>query len=591
MPTSERESDMNTSTETQTSELRILTKPNKYAGKCERCEQPVRAHAGLLAKRSDGSWAVVHENPQTCELQRELLDEATALIERDDLDETIAAVTSSPTTSSSSTFEPTDEQRACLDLFTSGESMVIEAGAGTGKTSTLLLLAESTQRRGVYVAFNKAIVEEAKRKMPSHVYCTTAHSLAYQTVVAGTAFADRLKRSARVPSREVAQRLDMHDFVCQVGEQTKRLGDSKLGGLVMSTLRNYCQTADPEPLVQHVPYVEGLDFPSSDGRRTYRNNNELAAYVFPFVQRAWADLVDPRGELPFKHEHYLKLWQLSHPTINADFILFDEAQDANPVMAAVIAEQTHAQLVYVGDSQQAIYEFTGAVNALGKIDSRNRRFLTQSFRFGTAIAETANVLLGQLDAELRLQGTPSIDSSLGAVSGRRAVLTRTNACGIDTLLKAIDNGQRVHFVGGGDDVVRFARAAADLMNGRSTTHPDLACFSDWGEVQSYVTDDEQGGELQLLVKLVDDYGPQTIIRALDHNDDERSADLIVSTAHKSKGREWDHVVIGDDFLPKQKRQGNEPVELSPSELRLLYVAVTRARLRLDCSAIDRVLAA
>ena len=48
-------------------------------------------------------------------------------------------------------------------------------------------------------------------------------------------------------------------------------------------------------------------------------------------------------------------------------MLFDEAQDANPVIAAIVAAQEHAQLVYVGDSQQQIYEFTGARNAIENI--------------------------------------------------------------------------------------------------------------------------------------------------------------------------------------------------------------------------------
>ncbi len=51
--------------------------------------------------------------------------------------------------------------------------MAIQAGAGTGKTSTLLLLADSDARRGQSLAFNKAIVEDAKAKMPSRVSANT----------------------------------------------------------------------------------------------------------------------------------------------------------------------------------------------------------------------------------------------------------------------------------------------------------------------------------------------------------------------------------------------------------------------------------
>ncbi len=57
-------------------------------------------------------------------------------------------------------------------------------------------------------------------------------------------------------------------------------------------------------------------------------------------------------------------------------------------------------------------------------------------------------------------------------------------------------------------------------------------------------------------------------------------DVTVSTAHKSKGLEWDRVRIGDDFfVPKEKDGQVEMVE--DGELKLGYVAVTRAAKELD----------
>ena len=74
---------------------------------------------------------------------------------------------------------PTAEQQAAVEAFATGQNVVITAGAGTGKTSTLRLLADRAGRRGLYVAFNKAIAEEARRSFPSTVQARTAHSLAY----------------------------------------------------------------------------------------------------------------------------------------------------------------------------------------------------------------------------------------------------------------------------------------------------------------------------------------------------------------------------------------------------------------------------
>jgi superfamily I DNA/RNA helicase len=245
-------------------------------------------------------------------------------------------------------------------------------------------------------------------------------------------------------------------------------------------------------------------------------------------------------------------------------------------MVAIVAAQTHAQLVWVGDSQQQIYTFTGAVNALAHVPADSKAYLTQSFRFGTAIADEANRILGKLEAELRLVGTDSIRSIVGPVSEPDAILCRTNAAAVREVLTRQKQGQRVALVGGGDEVVRFAKAARELMDDGHTDHPELACFESWGEVQTYVVEDEQGGDLRLMVKLVDDFGVETILAALDRMIPEANADVIVSTAHKSKGREWSSVQLAGDFPPGTTNR---------EELRLLYVAVTRAKRNLDIEAI------
>lgn len=474
-------------------------------------------------------------------------------------------------TSTASTFTPTDEQRDALALFATGESLAIEAGAGTGKTSTLKLLAESTTRRGQYVAFNKAIVAEAGHKMPETVECNTAHSLAFRAV--GHQYRGRLRNSRRMKSIEIANLLGIAPIsLAREDGSEKLIGAGFLGGLAMATVTRFCQSADLEITVRHVPYIEGIDSDDS-----YENNDYIARSILPAARRAWDDLMNPRGALPFRHDHYLKAWHLSGPTIHADYILFDEAQDANPVMQAIVAAQTHAQLVWVGDSQQQIYSFTGAINALAKVPAENRTFLTQSFRFGHAVAEVANEILNRLNADLRLVGTETIPSTVESVDSPDAILTRTNAAAVRSVLQLQTEGRRVALVGGGEEVVRFAKAARDLMNGLRTEHPELACFESWGEVEAYVDEDEQGGELRLMVKLVNDFGVPTILEALDRTMREEDAEVIVSTAHKAKGREWSAVRLAGDFPPPEKMQDEE--------YRLLYVAVTRARITLDISAV------
>jgi hypothetical protein len=45
------------------------------------------------------------------------------------------------------------------------------------------MLAAGERRRCLYIAFNKAIAQEARRRFPPSVRCRTSHSLAYQAFV------------------------------------------------------------------------------------------------------------------------------------------------------------------------------------------------------------------------------------------------------------------------------------------------------------------------------------------------------------------------------------------------------------------------
>lgn len=469
---------------------------------------------------------------------------------------------------------PTEEQTAALDYFRDGKPLVIEAGAGTGKTTTLELLARSTDQPGYYGAFNAAVAAEVHRRMPTSVDSSTVHSLAMRYVGARLNARRRLE-APRMAPWHLAKRLGLDRIAVTVNGRTKVLQAGWLAGKVMRGVRNFCQSSDPEPTGRHIPYVEGIDEAQTDGRRGHRNNRELAAYLEPFLLKAWADLLDPDGQLPFTHDVYLKVFQLDGIVLPVRFVLFDEAQDANPVMLGIMATQAGAglQVVYVGDSQQQIYEWRGAVNALADVEGANRTFLTQSFRFGPALAEVANAVLAQLGAPLRLTGTPTINTRLGHVPDPTALLCRTNATAVDMVLSLQRDGRNPMLVGGSKEIVEFARAAAQLQAGEKTWHRDLACFDTWREVQEYVDSDPQGDDLRTMVRMLDDYGPQIILDALAGLVGEDMADVVVSTAHKSKGREWPSVRLAGDF--------EIPAETSPGEWRLLYVAATRARLELD----------
>jgi hypothetical protein len=466
---------------------------------------------------------------------------------------------------------PTAEQFNAIDLFCIGSNLAIEAGAGAGKTSTLVMLAEAAgKRRGQYAAFNKALVVESSEKFGSNVACNTAHSLAFRQV--GNRFAHRL-RSARMRSDQIAKILRISPMIVDIGNgNQKSLSQAKLAGYVMKGINTFCQSADPEPTTRHLPYIEGIDLPQ-DGHRTYTNNNEVRDSLLKPLQTAWRDLSATTGILTFSHGVYLKVWQLSKPTINADFILFDEAQDASPVMWDAILQQRNSQIVAVGDSAQMIYGFLGCINAMEQVPDSTTAYLSKSFRFGQPVADEANKYLARLGAKLRLSGNEAVNSHVGPVADPDCILTRSNAEAIRQVFEALRVEKRPFLVGGGTETISFCEAAMELQSGKPTYHPELACFESWSDVQDYVQNDEQGGELRLMVKLINDFTAQRIIRALKNGPRECDANLVISTAHKSKGREWGAVQLAGDFLDCE--------DISDDELRLLYVAVTRAKRELD----------
>lgn len=480
---------------------------------------------------------------------------------------------------------PTSEQVAAIDAFGTGGSLVVQALAGAGKTSTLEMLARSTTQRGQYLAFNRALITDAERRMPASVAVNTVHSLAYRAV--GHQYKGRLNGSQRMRAQEIARILGLEplELPTGVGHERRRLAPGFLAGHVMRAVLRFCQSADEAPSGDHVPYVDGLDMPGPDGRKGWANNREMRRYLAPFVTRAWLDVCQTNGRLRFDHAVYLKLWELSSPAIPAEFILWDEAQDVSKVMESVVTQQKHAQVIAVGDANQAIYEWMGAIDALTSFEAHADATctLSQSFRFGPAIAEVANVVLGRIGSDLRVRGLESIGSEVvterdpSAVPD--AVLCRTNATSVRHVLQHRAAGRSVHLVGDGKDVLSFARAAQELQQTGRTGHPELACFLDWPMVQQYVSADPQGHELRLLVQLVDEFGVPVIESALSGTCREADAQVVVSTAHKAKGRQWSTVALADDFPV-----GTDDKPIDQAERKLQYVAVTRAQHVLDLSA-------
>jgi hypothetical protein len=460
--------------------------------------------------------------------------------------------------------KPTQEQQDGIDAFKGGSNITLEAGAGTGKTTECVLMSKTARptQTGIYLAFNRAIANEGKAKFSSNVECRTIHSFAF--------------KSHGLPYKQAAHVLGIREVFHLAKGMV--LQPSALASMAIGTVVNYCHSDDDDLNIFHVPYRNGMEHADEATKAALR------AFVLDFAIKAWDELQGIRGKLKFTPDHFLKMWALDRPdfeeTHGADFIFLDEAQDTNPVTNKVFLDQS-IQKIAVGDRSQAIYGWRGAKgDVMDTFKADHHLFLTQSFRFGPAVAHEANKWLSLIDAPLRLTGFDQIDSRLAHIDNPDAILCRTNAGVIAEAIQAIDAGIKVAVVNGTDEIKRMAEAAQELQHGKGCSHPELAAFQSWSDVQTYVNE-ENVTDLRVFVNLIDNYGAEEVIRiAQQAAGNEKYADLILSTAHKAKGREWGKVKVGSDFQAP-KDDAEDEGEISKDEAMLSYVTVTRAQRELD----------
>lgn len=466
-------------------------------------------------------------------------------------------------------YKPSDEQQAIIDAYNAGKNLVVEALAGTGKTTTLKFLAsEVPHRPGLYLAFNKSIVREVEGSMPGRVEVTTAHGLAYRAV--GHMYGHRLPGhgAVRVPAQRMASMLKVRAALLDTGT----LNPVVLTRMAQATVATYIKSDDDHILQRHIP----------SRVLSHHKPDEIAAVVLPIANKIWQDLSDPNGKFYFTHDVYLKLWALSRPSLPTSYIMFDEAQDSDPVIAQIVRRQA-AQLIYVGDQNQAIYGWRGAIDAMGKVEGATRLPLTQSRRFGPVIAEAANQWLEQIGTHLRVVGLDSIHSTIESLAAPRAILCRTNGTALGWVLAFHERDVKVALAPGdrsaGKDIEKFAWAARDLMAGNGTDHPDLVGFTDWNDLLKFVEEEEDTADLKRMVGIINRVGVNGVIDAIRKLTPEDQATVTVSTAHKAKGLQWPSVKVADDFVPPDAEDEDAPVD--PADLMLNYVTVTRAQYELD----------
>lgn len=470
----------------------------------------------------------------------------------------------------------TDEQQGVVE--SRADSVVVNAFAGTGKTSTLVAYAKARPRQKMlYIAFNKSVAEDAKARFPDHVDARTSHSLAYSAV--GWKYRDKL---GNVKPLHAQKFLNLQG----VPEHEATL----IATMALGMVQKFCASSE----ARLVSSLWDGRIPSSV---SFGEDEVVKA-----ARRIWHGMCDPHeASMPMPHDGYLKLWQLDGADLSKyDTVLLDEAQDTNPCLHAIY-ECFDGRKVLVGDTHQNIYSFRGAMNAM-KATRGEKHALTASFRFGPSIAHVANALLSTFKGEvLALQGYGESDPANRHVQNiPTAILLRTNAGLFDTAAELMKtHAKTMGFVGG------FKSYNPDqimdtfyLMMGqpRFIKDPFIKGFNRYDDFVGYaeLTDDK---EIKSRIRVVEKYEKAipSIMEKLWAIDEQAAQEgrkpfVALTTAHRSKGLEWPQVILGHDFgalmekgrplTPFWMPEDSKSTPLPEEEANLMYVAATRARTHL-----------
>lgn len=465
----------------------------------------------------------------------------------------------------------TDEQ---INIINSDSKLMsIQALAGTGKTTTLVEIAKKhADKRVLYLAFNKAIEEEAKKKFPDNTLCKTTHALVYP-------------------------------WFC------KKYTSSKIGAIknnqIRSTFNVDSHDASKALSVIHEWSINSLESVSdtvdlmiASKRLNIADRDKYSKLVIKILSKCF----DKNSDFKIPFDMMLKMYLLSGDIIKYDVVLFDEAQDQNDCTIELVLNKIVADVIcFVGDKHQAIYGFRGAKDALSKIEAKGAEVfvLSKSFRFGEYIASIANYLLtNQIKSDKNVIGLGRHKNPVT----QRAYIGRTNISLLYKALQLINNKYaKIKLIGGlrsyNPDLIR---AMCELKHyGRSSTfHPLVSKFNNYWGLRSFAENQDEE-EIQDICKLLDKIDEKTITTLLDKLlkfeklPDDEITDVLV-TAHKSKGLEFDDVTLLDGFYNGDNTKNDKPMKDDDieQELNILYVAVTRAKQYLniaECSIFNDII--
>ena len=478
------------------------------------------------------------------------------------------------------------QQLAIIDVpIVSGASIHVQAFAGTGKTTTARIMATKHAHAGLrvmYVAYNKTAQLDAEKVLHKTVKARTFHSLAYGWCKSKAAFTNRV----------VGGTLAKSDYKLRMAGEIPRA----VKAAATDVLRSFCASEfdeiQPENLVSawtkldmhrqaldvHAQVTIPEDAIMTNALRAMLKRKQdahveidiLDAFLLDFLnimQNTWDDIMES-GYLT--HDYYLKIYQLRCEPMDHQLIVVDEEQDLSPVMIDITRKiSANACLLAIGDRYQQIYTWRGA-RGMNATQFTYNFELTQSFRFGGAIARMANGILNAFNPDFpsEIWGNRATTTEIKVVEDVTivpdwcVVLARTNSQLVDIAVTFSEADVAFEIT---DSLLAAVRDFVDvyaMIHGHAwinrdflTSYPNTAAM-----LRAAVNDPHLDSMIDLAKKKSPDY--VRIVRSFKKRSVIHGHRLM--TIHAAKGTEADNVL-----LLRTERLVQEHL--------LHYVAVTRAR--------------
>lgn len=483
------------------------------------------------------------------------------------------------------TFQASPQQQAFFDWVQHGHgSCVLEAVAGSGKTTTLVRAVEMMKGNVFFGAYNKDIAEEIKTRVPQRqgLFVATMHAAGFSAV------------------RRAYGNVKVQDTKCR--DLFRAMTDDKplFRGLEESvtklvSLAKQSAFGVLQPIATDEPWLRLADHFDIDVDEHSGEVLDLSRQLLAASQAADCHTVDFDDMVYAPLYHKLRVFE-------NDWVLIDEAQDTNAARRALALRMLRrgGRLVAVGDRHQAIYGFTGAdsdaLDLIAKAVNATPMPLTVTYRCPQAVVTHAQKYVHHITAhesapvgEVVTIDPVSFDNTVAVGD---AVLCRFNMPLLSLVYRLIAKGIPARIEGReiGVGLKQLAKRWKVKSFNALTTRLDTFLERETAkyrakEQESRARAVEDKVEcLRVLITRVQDKVPKGSdpIEVLCAEVDTLFGDsskgntvpcVVLSSIHKAKGREWNRVYWLQTGPSKWARKEWELQQ----ETNLCYVATTRAK--------------